>query len=64
LFVTTANYPLFYHSDDYNVRDFVLMNCTEPCLNGPDGGSFTSTGTTITFLSTRCRATGNTILPP
>ena len=37
------------------------MNCTG--LNSADGGSFSGTST-ITFLSTRCRAPGGSVLPP
>eukprot|EP01047_Picozoa_sp_COSAG01_P078839 COSAG01_NODE_14722_length_1418_cov_1.959060_1_plen_327_part_00 len=57
------NYPLFYHSSEFNVRNFVLMNCSSG-MNTADGGSFRSASATITFLSTRCRAPGGTILPP
>ena len=37
------------------------MNCSG--LNSADGGSFSGTST-ITFLSTRCRAPGGSVLPP
>jgi len=57
-----ANYPLFYHSDEYNLRDFVLMSISGS--NTPDGGSFNGGSTTLTMLSTRCRADDGTILPP
>jgi hypothetical protein len=56
-----ANYPLFYHSDEWSMRDLVLMNVTG--LNSADGGSFTTPAATVTFLSTRCRAAPY-ILPP
>ena len=56
-----ANYPLFYYNPAWNLREFVLMNCTG--LNSPDGGTFDG-GTTITFLSTLCRGAVGTVLPP
>jgi hypothetical protein len=62
-----ANYPLFYHSDTWNVRDFIMMNISSG-LNTPDGGRFSTPTATVTFLSTRCRAQpqggGGTVLPP
>eukprot|EP00038_Savillea_parva_P011295 m.196480 g.196480 ORF g.196480 m.196480 type:complete len:864 (-) comp19831_c0_seq1:58-2649(-) len=56
------NYPLFYYSDEYNLRDYVLMNITG--LNTADGGTFQGGHGTVTMLSTRCRNQGNNLLPP
>ena len=53
--------PLFYYSKEYNLRDFVLMNCTGS--NSPDGGKFSGASTTITMLSTLCRAETGKLLP-
>ena len=49
----------FYHSEEYNLRDFILFNVSgDGCSNGADGGRFSGSGT-VTMLSTRCRAAGN-----
>ena len=58
-----ANYPLFYYNPEWNLREFILMNCTGQ--NSADGGTFSSSSTTITMLSTLCRrAVAGKILPP
>jgi hypothetical protein len=49
------NFPLQFPSADYKANDFVLMNCTAGCRNGPNGGVFTESETTVNMWTTRCR---------